>query len=405
ASFAFSRDGKWLAYRSGRGETGQIHLYDMAKDKAEALTKHSTGVGTFAWAPDSSRIYFTAADERDEWERRRMDLKFDVRLVDAPRQAEHLWEVALDKNEKRLTSGDFSVRRFNVSRDGAWIGLSGGTLDRHWGGLDGSQRADAYLLETATAKLERLTDNQVPESPPQVSPDGRLVMFTSTEDFAPFRRSRAYVRPVRGGQFKKLAGGSDEETSSAVSWSRDSRRLYFTNGRGLNTHLFAQDVDSGTLKQLTDRSGGLAAAYHADSDLFVLTADSPSRPRDYYVSGVEDLGSEARWRRMSDANPQVADMDLGAYEAVRWKSSDGQMVEGILVKPLGYKEGQKVPLIVQVHGGPAGAYINNFSGGYGTYVHVFAAGGYAVFQPNYRGSTNYGEKFRMEISGDYFRQG
>ncbi|MGH9661662.1 MAG: TolB family protein, partial [Bryobacteraceae bacterium] len=111
ASFAFSRDGKWLAYRSGRGETGQIHLYDMAKDKAEALTKHATGVGTFAWAPDSSRIYFTAADERDEWERRRMDLKFDVRLVDAPRQAEHLWEVALDKNEKRLTSGDFSVRR------------------------------------------------------------------------------------------------------------------------------------------------------------------------------------------------------------------------------------------------------------------------------------------------------
>src|SRR6185295_7937692 len=84
---------------------------------------------------------------------------------------------------------------------------------------------------------------------------------------------------------------------------------------------------------------------------------------------------------------------------------DGQMVEGTLVKPPGYETGKRYPLIVQVHGGPAGAFINTFSGTYSTYVHVFAAGGYAVFQPNYRGSANYGEKFRTEIAGDYFRQG
>jgi len=90
---------------------------------------------------------------------------------------------------------------------------------------------------------------------------------------------------------------------------------------------------------------------------------------------------------------------------VRWKSTDGQMVEGILVKPADYQPGKRYPLIVQVHGGPAAAYQNSFSGGYGTYVHIFAANGYAVFQPNYRGSDNYGEKFRTQITGDYFRQG
>jgi dipeptidyl aminopeptidase/acylaminoacyl peptidase len=109
--------------------------------------------------------------------------------------------------------------------------------------------------------------------------------------------------------------------------------------------------------------------------------------------------------RVSNGNPQVAGMQLGEYETVRWKSSDGQMVEGILVKPLGYEKGKRYPLIAQIHGGPAAASTNGFSGNYGTYTHVFAAAGYAVLQPNYRGSDNYGEKFRMEIAGDYFRQG
>ena len=81
------------------------------------------------------------------------------------------------------------------------------------------------------------------------------------------------------------------------------------------------------------------------------------------------------------------------------------MVEGLLIKPVGYEPGRRYPLIVQLHGGPAAAYMNSFSGSYGTYVHVFAANGYAVFQPNYRGSSNYGERFKMQIAGDYFRQG
>ncbi|MBI3404724.1 MAG: S9 family peptidase, partial [Acidobacteria bacterium] len=67
--------------------------------------------------------------------------------------------------------------------------------------------------------------------------------------------------------------------------------------------------------------------------------------------------------------------------------------------------GKKYPLIVQIHGGPASADMNGFNGGYGSYVHVFAGNGYAVLKPNYRGSDQYGEKFRMQIAGDYFRQG
>ncbi|MBI3470679.1 MAG: S9 family peptidase [Candidatus Solibacter usitatus] len=406
SSFHFSRDGKWLAFRAGRPDSSRIYLHNLATGLTEALATPETGAGVnWMWSPDSSRIYFTAPDSRDEFERKRMDLKFDVRLVDPPRRAERLWEIRIaDKKSRRLTSdGAYTVSRFSVSRDGAWIGFTGGSLDRHWGGLDGAYRSEAYLLEAASGKVERLTSNETPESLPQVSPDGRWVMFSSSQDFTPFRRSMVYVRATGGGEWRRLSGGSEEETGSPA-WSRDSRRLYYVNGRGLNQHVFALDLETGAAKQLSDRVGALAATYAAESDQFILTAEGPTHPRDYYLARPEQLGRAAEWRQLSDANPQAAGMALGEYEGVRWKSSDGAMVEGVLVKPLGYQADRRYPLIVQLHGGPAGASINSFSASHGTYAHVFAAGGYAVLQPNYRGSTNYGEKFRMEISGDYFRQ-
>ena len=189
------------------------------------------------------------------------------------------------------------------------------------------------------------------------------------------------------------------------AWSADSRSLYFTAGTGVAQELFGVDAESGAIRQITKRNGYVAAQYDPDTNGFVLSFQDPSHPADYFLASPADAGQPERWRRMSDANPQTADFALGDYETVRWKSADGTAVEGILVKPIGYEPGKRYPLIVQLHGGPAGAYVRSFAASHGTYVHVYAAGGYAVFQPNYRGSTNYGEKFRMEISGDYFPLG
>ena len=91
---------------------------------------------------------------------------------------------------------------------------------------------------------------------------------------------------------------------------------------------------------------------------------------------------------------------LGKNETVRWKSTDGTTIEGILIKPINYKEGRKYPLIVQIHGGPASAAINGFLALWFDYVHIFSANDYVVFLPNYRGSSGYGEKFMKEIAGE-----
>ena len=99
-------------------------------------------------------------------------------------------------------------------------------------------------------------------------------------------------------------------------------------------------------------------------------------------------------------NGEVA---LGDEEEITWKSTDGRMVSGVLVKPVGFKPGTRYPLIVAIHGGPAAADILGFNGGYS--AQVYAGAGYMVLLPNYRESTNYGEKFKIESQGDYFTKG
>ncbi len=140
-----------------------------------------------------------------------------------------------------------------------------------------------------------------------------------------------------------------------------------------------------------------------DSGKFFVRYSNLEKPEDYYYSELENFNDRDKWIRLTDANPQVKGFLLGKYETIRWKSTDGTTIEGILIKPVNYMADRKYPLIVQLHGGPASAYTKRFTSSYFDYVHIFSANDYVVFQPNYRGSSGYGEKFKKEIAGDYFR--
>ena len=402
-AFAFSPDGKKLAFTQGRVDDRQLVVYDLALLKISPLAKHSTGVGAFAWSPDSSNLYFTSPDLVDDNERKRMEAHFDVRIVNPVLVPWHLWEMGVGaKQARRLTSGDdFSVGEFRVARNGEWITFTGNSLDRYADPLD-RRDSEAYIFNVGTGKVERLTSNRAPESVPVVSPDGQWVAMTAPEDFTYFRRNRVYVRPVSGGNWRMIAGKWAGDVG-AFDWSADSTKIYFSDGVGVSEELLSVDVVGGEVSTLTALGGVAVMRYQVESGQFLIAYENPVRPRDYYIA--RDVGKRDTWTRVSDANPEVEQFALGRTETVRWKSSDGEMVEGILVKPVGFDGTKRYPLIVQLHGGPAAASMLGFSGTYGTYAHVWAGGGYAVFQPNYRGSSNYGEKFRNQIAGDYFRQG
>jgi dipeptidyl aminopeptidase/acylaminoacyl peptidase len=112
-------------------------------------------------------------------------------------------------------------------------------------------------------------------------------------------------------------------------------------------------------------------------------------------------GGFSTFRKLTDTNPQAANFSLGETEIVTWKSSDGMEVEGVLLKPVGYQAGKRYPMLTVAHGGPSGAFTNGYRVGGLEGGQLWAGQGWAVFYPNPRGSTNYGEKFLQANINDW----
>src|SRR5262245_1865821 len=166
SNFAFSKDGKWLVYRSGKA--GEEQLYRLAvtgleEPKPEQLTKQGAGVGTWEIAPDSRRIYFTTADTVDNDEKQRRENRCIVDIRNGETTLSMLWAVDLDPNKvTRLTrDGTITVSGFNLSPDGKWVSFRGTSANRYQRNItEQNINADLFLLEVSGGNIERLTNNQ-----------------------------------------------------------------------------------------------------------------------------------------------------------------------------------------------------------------------------------------------------
>jgi dipeptidyl aminopeptidase/acylaminoacyl peptidase len=414
STFAFSRDGKWLVYRSGKTDEEQLYALPVARlDSATPaqLTRHSTGVGLWRWSPDSKRILFSTADTVDRDEKLRMERRFNVSVRNMETPVSSLWALDVDSKQTRRLTRDsaITVGDFSISEDGRWIGFRGTSADRYKRNItEQSINSDLYLLETATGHIERLTNNsEVPEGQLSFSPDGQWIAFSAPDDLTQYnmKNNRVYLRRTndRGGQWRKLGTGFDGDVGVGF-WSRDGRTIYFNEGVRATNQLLALDLASGAVRQVTRERASIQVSQDDDSKRILINYADPKTPSTVFtVASVDQVPTRASWRQLVDANPHARNFQLGVEEEITWRSTDGKTVGGVLIKPVGYQPGRRYPLIVAIHGGPASADVLGFNGGYGG--QVYAGAGYAVLRPNYRGSTNYGEAHKTDIVGNYFQKG
>ncbi len=414
SNFAFSKDGKWLVYRSGKDGEEQLYrlpVVGIEEAEAEQLTSQPAGVGSWQWAPDSRRIYFITADTVDQDEKLRMEKKFTVNIRNQATPLTSLWLLELDPSRPaRLTrDASITVSSFTISEDGRWVGFRGISADRYQRNVtEQNINADLYLLEAATGAIERLTNNQeVGENGPSFSPDGRWVGFSAPDDLTKYtmKNTRVYVRAVtdRGGQWRKLGATFDGDVTIGF-WSSDGRTIYFGEGIRATNQLMALDLGRDVVRQVTNEKASLSVNRDDDTGVVLINYSDPKTPQTMFTVGaIDQVANRSAWRQLTDANPQVREFLLGVEEEITWRSTDGKAVSGVLVKPVAYRAGQRYPLIVAIHGGPASADVLGFNGGYG--AQVYAGAGYAVLRPNYRGSTNYGEAHKTGIVGNYFPPG
>lgn len=393
-------DGSRIAFVARRGDDSVSQLYVIPNDGGEALrlTDHPTSVSRIAWSPDGRWIYFVAPEDKTEAEKAREKVHDNVYAFDESWKHRHLWRVpAAGGDSERVTEGDLTIGSFDFSRDGSWIVHQRAPSPR----LDDGPLAELWLMRADGGDARRLTNNEIGEAGAELSPDGQRVLFVanSNEDFDFYYNDKIFTVPATGGTPEVLLPEFPHEISAA-HWSRDGGSIYFLANTGVRQELFRVRGDGRNVQQLTDDDHVVGSwSYDPKLDRHAFVATSPTAAPDVWT-----MDDGARTRQVTTIGRDLADRyRLPRAEVVRWKGEDGVEVEGILYYPLDYTEGQRYPLVVQTHGGPAASdKLGWFSSN--NYVPVLAARGFAVLQPNYRGSTGYGDEFLRDMVGHYFNQ-
>ncbi len=426
-------DGSWLAFLSDRAEKGRMQVYGIDPSGGEAwpVTKHETSVSDFEISPNGERVAFLAtapepsADKDLEKERGRPMVRDSAYASDWTR----VWTADLVNRTAgivRPSSPDSldvtSVVWAPDSRVLAWsanpspvlrtyemgnvfVQSEGGAEARQVTHLEGGVDVVGWpeglgLIVAASGKLHSTANQRlwvVPITGTDPVPltdaldeDARYVAANATELLveAAVGTSRALFRiPLAAGQ---AAGPPQRISDSAYFYSGFSAAIA---GRSM-----APGSKPAARTRGAQSQGAPKAAAPVTGDMIAFLAESPSQPPDVHASSIATFSP----RRLTSVNPQATTFAYGAQRVVRWNSkADSEAIEGILTLPVGYEAGKKVPLLLVIHGGPSGVSSNRYPPMRGAYpVTVFASLGYAVLQPNYRGSAGYGQRFRGLNVGD-----
>lgn len=380
----WSPDGSMIAFLSDREKDGERQVWMMLADGGEAwsVTSHKGGVTGFHFSPDGKRLVLTATDQPNKDEEDRRKVKDDTIVMDRDLKMTHLWVYDIDKkDEKRLTQGAWTVSDPQWSPDGTRITYTTRPTPR----ADDGALSDVWVVTVASGEKQKIAGDPAAADNARWSPDGKWIAFTGTPDRDPGpSTSFLYLYPADGGTPKQITSKFDLSVGTPV-WSRDGKTIYFSTNTLEAIELYSADVASGGVKQLTSRGSATGITeISKDGKTIVGTLSSPGQPTELYVTSM-DFGSI---KPLTNHNAWLNDYSVAQSEVVKWKSKDGTEVEGVLTKPVGYTSG-KVPFLLNPHGGPTGASLNNWNGT----VQVLAANGFAVLQPNFRGSTGKGLAF------------
>ncbi len=398
----WSPDGKTIAFVAKRGtdrdSVAQVFLIARDGGEAQPLTSHATAVSSITWSPDGALIYFRAPEPKSDQQRAREKAKDDVFMFDENYQQDHLWTVIVaSKAERRITGGDYSVLSYTLSEDGKRIALHRGPTPL----LGDDALSEVWVMDADGSNARQLTHNNVPEGGATLSPDGSHILFLAqaNQQFEPYYNRKIFVASLNGGDPRVLMPDVPYEVERA-EWSRDGQSIYFVANMGVHSELFKVALSSGKPEQLTKGDHALGDwTWSNAANAHVFTLHEMTSPGEVWLLRA-DATAPQKVTSVFDYLPRQ--FRLPRQVRVDWKGADGVTVEGLLMYPLDYEAGHRYPLVVQTHGGPQAS--DKFGlGGTQNYLPVLAARGYAVLQPNYRGSTGYGDAFTRDMVGHYFK--
>lgn len=390
-------DGKTVSFLSNKeGRTTQLYLMELSKGKITRITSHAASIKSYYWLSQDRLLFLSdeGAAEDDPLVSR------SPYFYDEDRSVSSVWEYNIKtKKERRVTGPDISVRTFKPSPDLKSLAVTAAPSARP----DDDIKIEIYLFNLDNYSSKQITRNNIIEKQLGWSPDGSFLTFVSdaNEKLETYYQESIFRVDISGKNTVDLLKDFPYQVIDH-QWDQKNKIIYFIANKGVTQQLFSYSFRN---KKVTPHTSvkGVIRSFVLDlrKNRILLQMSDPENPDDFYLT---DRG---KWKikRVTYSNPQLSKYALGKYQVVYWKSSDGTEIEGILIFPHNHDMKKRYPLIVQLHGGPNASYQLNFGFSWVTCPNVLTGKDYVLFQPNYRGSAGYGDKFMRSIIGDFFALG
>jgi dipeptidyl aminopeptidase/acylaminoacyl peptidase len=445
----WSPDGRWIAFLSERkastakaGDSdfdsdskdepaSQLYLISPSGGEAFPLTQGEEDVHTFSWSADSQTIYFAtrqpwSKSQKDDYKKawkdvvqyrtaERGDSIFALDLAAAlarhaaaPAKVEKSdsdseKEPDLTPGARAIATTPLRVDNLITSPDGRKLAFVSNAINQR---QEKYEDVELYTVDLASSSTEhalrRITHNQAAETHPHWAADSRHIFFSvEVGDVAgPYRDLQPHLYWVDTEK-------SDADSGKVEQWSKDfigpveryavTADSVLTSARlGTEVQIYSANKPSESLHRLSSWPGTysrISVAAHSARVAFVYS--SLGKPDEIYLADSATSLDQAK--PITTFNKLFAERDLPQGKPYQWKADDGTTVEGMLIYPPGKFEQKHLPMLTFIHGGPADADGNRFEADWYQWAALAATNGWLVFEPNYRGSTGYGDKFLMQI--------
>ena len=388
----WSPDGTRLAFLAARdGGKTQIWVMPGQGGDAQRVTNLENGASSLEWSPDGTRFVCLTrtgpppSKTSDVKHYTHANYKFnDTGWFDEKRS--HVLVVDAKTGEsKQITNGnDWNDLDPHWSPDGTKIAFVSNRTGKE---LDFDHNSDVWTIPAAGGALTKISDHVGPDRSPRWSPDGKWIAFLGAEDEE--SQPNIYLAPADGEKSRVVSKGFDQ-TVADLQWGEGGKALYFTSGVKGETNIYKMDVATGKVERVTQWEGAVHALSMSPTGAMVALVNDFTHLDDVFLANPH--------RQLTHLNAALwAGLEMARVERVPYKGEDGLDIDGFLVKPVGWEPGKKYPMVLSIHGGPAGMY------GVDWYheFQVYAGHGWAVLFCNPRGSTGYGRTFQRAVAMEW----
>ncbi|MCH1625730.1 S9 family peptidase [Ferdinandcohnia quinoae] len=392
----WSPDSRDIAYLSPVGDGDhkkkQIFVKSIDDYSEVQMTDEKEGVSRFKWGSSGKGIYYVAQSKESEAIMKRKELYGDFHHIGKEYQNNSLYYI--EKNDKyefensvvnQLTDGqDFHIHEFDISNDGNKAVFMATPSSK----MEDFMNGDLYILDIRAGELQKLNIDKLLGGSVCFSPDGSKICYSASireKDYykTQIQDSTLEIYDLNNGEHIQPLIDFDS-TVIPLRWTAKGILIKWQNKTNYHIGLLSEN---GSVKMLSQKEDCfiMDASITIDGNHISYNMAITNETFEIYLDD----------KKITDENSFFKGKLKSNREIISWQSSDGLDIEGVLTTPVEFDANKKYPLLVIIHGGPAWASFPIFSGCFNEKypIEQFIEKGFIVLEPNYRGSSGYGNEF------------